>query len=78
MLQVKGAAAKYGFEAALVMCGKVVNEDVSLGFAHTTAGEKKVRFNSWTVLILNCLQFFETCCQSDEHAMIGHLKVHIQ
>ncbi|KIM66434.1 hypothetical protein SCLCIDRAFT_84582, partial [Scleroderma citrinum Foug A] len=59
---VEGAAAKYGFEAVLVMCGKVVNKDVSLGFAHTTAGAKK---------------FFETRCRSDKHAMIGHLKVHI-
>ncbi|KIM68033.1 hypothetical protein SCLCIDRAFT_85680, partial [Scleroderma citrinum Foug A] len=33
---VKGAAAKHGFEVALVMCGKVINEDASLGFTHTT------------------------------------------
>ena len=44
--QLEGVSAKYGFEAALVMCGKVVNEDTSLGFAHTTAGAKKVRFVS--------------------------------
>ncbi|KIM59855.1 hypothetical protein SCLCIDRAFT_125380 [Scleroderma citrinum Foug A] len=59
---VEGAAAKHGFEAVLVMCGKVVNEDVSLGFTHTTAGVKK---------------FFETWCRSNEHAMIGHLKAHV-
>ncbi|KIM58048.1 hypothetical protein SCLCIDRAFT_81363, partial [Scleroderma citrinum Foug A] len=59
---VEGAATKHGFEVALVMCGKVINEDVSLGFTHTTAGAKK---------------FIETCCQSNEHAMIGHLKVHV-
>ncbi|KAF8430676.1 hypothetical protein L210DRAFT_838085, partial [Boletus edulis BED1] len=35
------AAAKHGFEAALVMCGKTVNEDALLGFVHTTAGAKK-------------------------------------
>ena len=55
--QVEGAATKYGFEAALVMCGKVVNEDASLGFAHTTAGAKKVKSNSWTVLRLSWCWF---------------------
>ncbi|KIJ65252.1 hypothetical protein HYDPIDRAFT_27972, partial [Hydnomerulius pinastri MD-312] len=59
---LKGAAAKHGFEAALVMCGKVVNEDASLGFAHTTAG---------------ATQFYETRCRSDPNTMIGHLKAHI-
>lgn len=41
--QLEMTAAKHGFEAALVMCGKTVNEDASLGFAHTTAGAKQVR-----------------------------------
>ncbi|KIM55143.1 hypothetical protein SCLCIDRAFT_88388, partial [Scleroderma citrinum Foug A] len=59
---LEGAAAKHGFEAALVMCGKVINEDASLGFIHTTAGAKR---------------FFETRCWADEHAMIGHLKAHV-
>ncbi|KIK77254.1 hypothetical protein PAXRUDRAFT_167418, partial [Paxillus rubicundulus Ve08.2h10] len=59
---IKGAAAKHRFEAALVMCGKIINEDVSLGFAHTTAG---------------ATNFFETHCRSDVNTMIGHLKVHI-
>ena len=45
-LQLEGVSAKHGFEAALVMCGKVVNEDTSLGFVHTTAGAKKVIFFS--------------------------------
>ena len=40
--QLKGASAKHGFETALVMCSKVVNEDASLGFIHSTAGAKKV------------------------------------
>ncbi|KAG2127203.1 hypothetical protein DEU56DRAFT_742428 [Suillus clintonianus] len=31
-------AARFGFEAALVACGKVVNQDGSLGMAHTTSG----------------------------------------
>ena len=58
LLQVEGTAAKHGFEAALVMCGKVVNEDVSLGFAHTTAGAKKVRFISLSVLTLSWFAVF--------------------
>ncbi|KAF8121400.1 hypothetical protein EV363DRAFT_1186188 [Boletus edulis] len=56
------AAAKHGFEAALVMCGKTVNEDALLGFVHTTAGAKK---------------FFDTWCRADEHTIIGHLKAHV-
>ena len=56
--QVEGAAAKHGFEAVLVMCGKVVNEDVSLGFTHTTAGAKKVRFTSLSVLTLSWFAVF--------------------
>jgi hypothetical protein len=37
------AAARFGFEGALVTCGKVVNQDGSLGLAHTTAGAAGVR-----------------------------------
>ena len=44
LLQLEGAAAKHGFETALVMCSKVVNEDNSLGFTHMTAGVKKVGY----------------------------------
>ena len=40
--KLEGAAVKHGFEAAVVMCGKVVNEDASLAFTHTTARAKKV------------------------------------
>lgn len=36
--QMDVAAARFGFEGALVTCGKVVNQDGSLGLAHTTAG----------------------------------------
>lgn len=36
------AAARYGFEAAFVACGKVVNQDGSLGLAHTTPGAEGV------------------------------------
>ena len=56
--EVKGAAAKHGFEAVLVMCGKVINEDVLLGFTHTTARAKKVRFTSSSVLTLSCFAVF--------------------
>ncbi|KAG9310684.1 hypothetical protein JVU11DRAFT_9276 [Chiua virens] len=59
---LEGAAGKHGFETAIVMCGKVVNEDHSLGFVHTTAGAKK---------------FFETRCRADDDKIIGHLKAHV-
>lgn len=36
------AAARYGFEAAFVACGKVVNQDGSLGLAYTTPGAEGV------------------------------------
>ena len=39
------AAARFGFEAALVACGKVVNQDGSLGHVHTTPGAAGVRFS---------------------------------
>ncbi|KAH0826215.1 hypothetical protein J3R83DRAFT_5664, partial [Lanmaoa asiatica] len=56
------AAAKYGFEAALVMCSNTVNEDVSLAFVHTTGAANN---------------FFETRCRADKDAIIGHLKSHV-
>ncbi|KAH7903934.1 hypothetical protein BJ138DRAFT_1019833 [Hygrophoropsis aurantiaca] len=37
------AAAKYGFESALVMCGSVIHEDAGLGRAHTTSKAQPVR-----------------------------------
>ncbi|KAH0832247.1 hypothetical protein J3R83DRAFT_13221, partial [Lanmaoa asiatica] len=55
-------AAKYGFEAAIVMCGNTVNEDGSLAFVHTTATANN---------------FFETRCHADNDAIIGHLKSHV-
>ena len=58
LLQVEGAAAKHGFEAALVICGNVVNEDASLGFTHTTTGAKKVRFTPSSVLTLSWFAVF--------------------
>ncbi|KAI9571059.1 hypothetical protein HD554DRAFT_2169420 [Boletus coccyginus] len=55
-------AAKYGFEAALVMCGNTINEDVSLAFIHTTGAANS---------------FFKTRCCADKDAIIGHLKSHV-
>ena len=40
--QADAATAQHGFETALVMCGNVVNEDASLGFAHTTSRATEV------------------------------------
>ncbi|KAG0700476.1 hypothetical protein DFH29DRAFT_774516, partial [Suillus ampliporus] len=57
-----GAAARQGFEAALVMCGNIVNEDVSLGHVHMMPGAGS---------------FFEKCCQASDHAIIGHMKAHV-
>lgn len=37
-IQMDAGAARYGYEAALVACGKVINQDGSLGMAHTTPG----------------------------------------
>ncbi|KIK80789.1 hypothetical protein PAXRUDRAFT_36081 [Paxillus rubicundulus Ve08.2h10] len=59
---LKGAAAQHGFEAALVMCGNIVNEDASLGFVHETDGASK---------------FYETRSRADGNTMIGNLKSHV-
>ncbi|KAG1758023.1 hypothetical protein EDB19DRAFT_2034058 [Suillus lakei] len=58
------AAAHFGFEGALVACGKVVNQDGSLGMTHTTAGAAGIRF--WL-----------THCKSDDDTIIGHLKAQV-
>ncbi|KAG2088056.1 uncharacterized protein F5147DRAFT_549499, partial [Suillus discolor] len=57
-----GAAARQGFEAALVMCGNIVNEDASLGHVHMTPGAGG---------------FFEKRCRASDHAIIGHMKAHV-
>ncbi|KAG1796090.1 uncharacterized protein HD556DRAFT_1441928 [Suillus plorans] len=56
------AAARYGFEAAFVACGKVVNQDGSLGLAHTTPGAEG---------------FWKSRCRADEDTIIGHLKAQV-
>ncbi|KIK79745.1 hypothetical protein PAXRUDRAFT_160449, partial [Paxillus rubicundulus Ve08.2h10] len=60
--QVDAGAIKHGFQAAVIMCGNAVNEDASLGFAHTTPG---------------ATEYFETRCRTDENGMIGNLKSHV-
>ncbi|KAG1719201.1 uncharacterized protein EDB91DRAFT_1065808, partial [Suillus paluster] len=57
-----GAAARQGFEAALVMCGNIVNEDSSLGHVHMTPSAGG---------------FFEKHCQASDDAIIGHMKAHV-
>ncbi|KAG1719294.1 hypothetical protein EDD22DRAFT_963314, partial [Suillus occidentalis] len=55
-------AARYGYEAALVACGKVINQDGSLGMAHTTPG---------------AAGFWMSRCKADEDTIIGHLKAQV-
>ncbi|KAG2351507.1 hypothetical protein BDR07DRAFT_1501185 [Suillus spraguei] len=57
-------AAHFRFEGALVTCGKVVNQDSSLGLAHTTAKAAGVGF--WL-----------TCCKANDDTIIGHLKAQV-
>ncbi|KAG1784330.1 uncharacterized protein HD556DRAFT_1315168 [Suillus plorans] len=59
--QMDSAAARYGFEAAFVACGKVVNQDGSLGLAHTTPGA----------------EVWKSRCRADEDTIIGHLKAQV-
>ncbi|KAG1837545.1 hypothetical protein F4604DRAFT_1601313, partial [Suillus subluteus] len=56
------ATAKHGFEAALLMCGKVVNQDASIGYIHTTPGAE---------------EFWASRCRADENTMVGHFKAHV-
>lgn len=37
-IQMDAGAAHYGYEAALIACSKVINQDGSLGMAHTMPG----------------------------------------
>ncbi|KAG2114303.1 uncharacterized protein F5147DRAFT_547875, partial [Suillus discolor] len=59
---VNMATAKHGFEAALLMCGKVVNQDASIGYIHTTSGAE---------------EFWASRCRADEDTMVGHFKAHV-
>ncbi|KAG1881295.1 hypothetical protein F4604DRAFT_1922317 [Suillus subluteus] len=59
---LESASIKSGFEAAIVLCGKVVNEDGSLGYSYNTPG---------------AAGFWETRCRASDDAIIGHLKAHV-
>ncbi|KAG9309809.1 hypothetical protein JVU11DRAFT_10185 [Chiua virens] len=59
---LENESAKHGFEATIIMCGSVANEDASLGFTHTTGG---------------AITFFKTRCCANSTTMIGHLKSHV-
>lgn len=59
-LQLDGAATRQGFEAALVMCGNIVNEDVSLSHVHMTPGAGGVSVTDLEIL----LTIFNTLCSS--------------
>ncbi|KAG1777168.1 hypothetical protein EV702DRAFT_1197489 [Suillus placidus] len=59
---LESASVKSGFEAAIVLCGKVVNEDGSLGYSYNTPGTAG---------------FWETRCHASDDAIIGHLKAHV-
>ncbi|KAG0702389.1 hypothetical protein DFH29DRAFT_999336 [Suillus ampliporus] len=56
------ATAKHGFEAALLMCGKVMNQDASIGYIHTTPGAE---------------EFWASHCCANEDTMVGHFKAHV-
>ncbi|KAG9308808.1 hypothetical protein JVU11DRAFT_11433 [Chiua virens] len=56
------AAKRHGFEAAVVICGNIVNEDASLGYSHTTT---------------DASNFWEDCCRACPDSIIGHLKAHV-
>ncbi|KAG1861007.1 hypothetical protein C8R48DRAFT_774269 [Suillus tomentosus] len=59
---LESGSARFGFEAAVVLCGKVVNEDGSLGHSYHTPG---------------ATGFWETRCHASDDAIIGHLKAHV-
>ncbi|KAG9310918.1 hypothetical protein JVU11DRAFT_8784 [Chiua virens] len=56
------AAKRHGFEAVMVICGNIVNEDASLGYSHTTT---------------DASNFWEDCCRACPYTIIGHLKAHV-
>ncbi|KAG1882250.1 hypothetical protein F4604DRAFT_1678649 [Suillus subluteus] len=59
---LQSGSARFGFEAAVVLCGKIVNEDASLGHSYSTSG---------------ATGFWETRCRASDDAIIGHLKAHV-
>ncbi|KAG2750876.1 hypothetical protein P692DRAFT_20728477, partial [Suillus brevipes Sb2] len=59
---LESGSARFGFEAAVVLCGKVVNEDGSLGHSYNTPGAGG---------------FWEMRCRASDDMIIGHLKAHV-
>ncbi|KAG0699037.1 hypothetical protein DFH29DRAFT_1002340 [Suillus ampliporus] len=59
---LQSCSARFGFEAAIVLCGKVVNEDGSLGHSYSTPG---------------AAGFWEMRCRASDDVIIGHLKAHV-
>ncbi|KAG1901764.1 uncharacterized protein F5891DRAFT_1187230 [Suillus fuscotomentosus] len=59
-----GAVARQGFEATLVMCGNIVNEDSSLSHIHMMPSAGGI-------------SFFEKRCRASDDAIIGHMKAHV-
>ncbi|KAG2136084.1 uncharacterized protein EDB93DRAFT_1106955 [Suillus bovinus] len=62
ILIADSTAAKFSFETTMVICGKIVNQDASLGQVHTTPGTA---------------EFWSTRCRADDDTIIGHLKAHV-
>ncbi|OJA17486.1 hypothetical protein AZE42_11234 [Rhizopogon vesiculosus] len=61
-IQYGNAAAKFDFKTAVVICGKIVNQDASLGQVHMSPGTA---------------DFFSFRCRADDDTIIGHLKAHV-
>ncbi|KAG2126327.1 uncharacterized protein EDB93DRAFT_1109721 [Suillus bovinus] len=55
------ASMRFGFEAAVVFCGNIINQDASLDHVHTTQSAAGV---------------FEMHCHANDDTIIGHLKAH--
>lgn len=58
LLKLDAAAAKYGFEAALVMCGNTINKDISLAFMHTTTTANNISREHCEGLAANTISVF--------------------
>ncbi|KIO06310.1 hypothetical protein M404DRAFT_24594 [Pisolithus tinctorius Marx 270] len=57
-----GLSKAHGIEGMYVLAGKIVNQDVGLAHAFTTAGTEG---------------FFHSCCHADTDEIIRHFKAHI-
>ncbi|KAG1859743.1 hypothetical protein F4604DRAFT_1930462 [Suillus subluteus] len=59
-------AAKFGFETTMVICGKIVNQDASLGQVHTTPGATEFWITSKLMSIVD--DAFNDLPEDDEEA----------